>query len=199
MIFKKIIFKIIWIYKNDVIIPGKLDIFAGTSTQIIRIGQRNNCANFNAFSTIFMIQCIFYTIRLRKTSCNMQVHHCINIPLISYLDLLFFKDSHIIFNSFLHTIILQEKKAKTMIIWNVYLRSHRPAGLSQTFSQTLPPSSFPGHTLTSYISIFSLQFSYSRVSLSCLAGFFVYLRRASISICVHIERIRRQNCTCSVT
>ena len=40
---------------NDVIIPGKLDIFAGTSTQIIRIGTRNNCASFHAFSTMCMI------------------------------------------------------------------------------------------------------------------------------------------------
>ena len=39
---------------NDVIIPGKLDIFAGTSTQIICIGPRNNCADFHAFSTIFL-------------------------------------------------------------------------------------------------------------------------------------------------
>ena len=38
--------------RNDVIIPGKLNNFAGTSTQIIRIGPRNNRANFHAFSTI---------------------------------------------------------------------------------------------------------------------------------------------------
>ena len=37
---------------NYVIIPGKLDIFAGTSTQIICIGLRNNCANFHTFITI---------------------------------------------------------------------------------------------------------------------------------------------------
>ena len=40
---------------NDVIIPEKLDIFTGTSTQIIHIGPRNNCANFHAFSTMRMI------------------------------------------------------------------------------------------------------------------------------------------------
>ena len=28
---------------NDIIIPGLLDIFAGTSTQIIRIGPGNKC------------------------------------------------------------------------------------------------------------------------------------------------------------
>ena len=37
---------------NDVIIPEKLVIFAGTSTQIICIGPRNNCANFHVFSTM---------------------------------------------------------------------------------------------------------------------------------------------------
>ena len=51
---------------NDVLIAGKLDILAETSTQIIRIGPRKNCANFHTLSTICIFSPFSYTIKENK-------------------------------------------------------------------------------------------------------------------------------------
>ena len=59
---------------NDVIITGKLDNFAGSSTQIIRIGPRNNCANLYAFSTIYTIHSVLCTILLHYEHRNSGSH-----------------------------------------------------------------------------------------------------------------------------
>ena len=50
--------------ENDVIIPGKLDILLGLRLKSFVLVQGTICANFHAFSTIGMIQCIFCTILL---------------------------------------------------------------------------------------------------------------------------------------
>ena len=59
---------------NDVIIPGKVNIFAGTSTQIIFIGLMNICAKFGAFSTICKIFSPFpYTIKSFHDTVNFHL------------------------------------------------------------------------------------------------------------------------------
>ena len=57
------------------LIPRKFVIFAGTSTQIIRIGPRNNCANFHAFSTMRMIYSpFFYTISMKLHALSIVLY-----------------------------------------------------------------------------------------------------------------------------
>ena len=62
-VFLSIFMNLLVLTGNDVIIPGKVNIFAGTSTQINCIGLMNICAKFGAFSTICEIFSPFpYTI-----------------------------------------------------------------------------------------------------------------------------------------